>query len=361
MAVATAAGGMNRLDRYIAATVLVGALMGLVVIVSLSFVFEFIDEADDIGRGDYDLGSAMAVVALSMVQRAYEAFPMATLIGALVSLGALAARSELIVMRAVGRSVGQIARAVVVAGIGLAVLAGLLGEFVAPPANQLAQTIRAEAAGGRIGTVGGGLWARDGDYRLRADRVVRADLLAGVRAYEIDGNQLMRIVTAPRARFVNGQWQLRDARVTALGDFPIRVETRERITLGGQLRPATLEVVVQDAQALPARELFRYIEYLQANELRSDQYQLALWVKLATPLATVVMLLLAVPLVFGSQRGTGVGQQVFLGVLIGLAFFLLNRFLGNAGLVYGLPPAASALAPTGLFLLIALVALRRVR
>jgi lipopolysaccharide export system permease protein len=128
MAVATAAGGMNRLDRYIAATVLVGALMGLVVIVSLSFVFEFIDEADDIGRGDYDLAAAMAVVALSMVQRAYEAFPMATLIGALVSLGALAARSELIVMRAVGRSVGQIARAVVVAGIGLAVLAGLLGD-----------------------------------------------------------------------------------------------------------------------------------------------------------------------------------------------------------------------------------------
>jgi lipopolysaccharide export system permease protein len=361
VALAGEAAGMIRLDRTIAATVLVGAVMGLVVIVSLSFVFEFIDEADDIGRGDYDLATAMAVVALSMVQRAYEAFPMATLIGALVSLGALAARSELIVMRAVGRSVGQIARAVVVAGIGLALLAGLIGEFIAPPANQLAQNLRAEAASGRIGATGAGLWARDGDYRLRIDRVVRADLLAGVRAYEIDGNTLTRIVTAPRARYVDGGWQLRDARVTALEGFPVRVREHARLRLGGELRPATLEVVVQEARSLPARELIRYIGYLQANDLDSARYELALWVKFATPLATVVMLLLAVPLVFGSQRSTGVGQQVFLGVLIGLAFFLLNRFLGNAGLVYGLPPSVSALAPTVLFLMVALVALRRVR
>ncbi|AGY91555.1 hypothetical protein SPICUR_02720 [Spiribacter curvatus] len=352
---------MKRLDRYIAITVLGGALMGLVVIVSLSFVFEFIDEADDIGRGDYDFASAMLVVALSMVQRAYEAFPMATLIGALVSLGALAARSELVVMRAVGRSVGQIARAVVIAGIGLGILAGLLGEFVAPPANQLAQAVRAEAAGGRIGTAAGGLWARDGDYRLRIDRVVRSDLLAGVRAYEVRDDRLIRILTAPRARFVDSQWRLSDVTVTALADFPVEVESRDRLVMGGQLQPATLEVVVQEAQTLPGRELLRYIDYLEANDLQSDRYRLALWVKIATPLATVVMLLLSVPLVFGSQRSTGVGQQIFLGVLIGLAFFLLNRFLGNAGLVYGLPPAFSALAPTVGFLLLALVALRRIR
>jgi lipopolysaccharide export system permease protein len=133
------------------------------------------------------------------------------------------------------------------------------------------------------------------------------------------------------------------------------------MAIGGALRPATLEVVVQEARTLPGRELLRYIDYLERNDLRSDRYRLALWVKIATPLATVVMLLLTVPLVFGSQRRVGVGQQVFSGVLIGLAFFLLNRFLGNAGLVYGLPPAFSALAPTALFMGIALLGLRRVR
>ena len=61
------------------------------------------------------------------------------------------------------------------------------------------------------------------------------------------------------------------------------------------------------------------------------------------------------------QRSAGAGQQIFIGVLIGLAFFLANRFLNNAGVVYGLPPAVSALAPVLAFLALGLWGLRRVR
>ncbi len=352
---------MKRLDRYLAATVIGGALAGLMVIVALSFVFEFIDEADDIGRGSYDLASAMLVVALSMVQRAYEAFPMATLIGALVSLGALAARSELVVMRAVGVSVAQIARAVVAAGVLLALVAAALGEWVAPPATRLAQSVQAEALGGPVGAVGGGFWARDGDYRIRAEQVLQPDLLADVRVYQVGEGRLSRVITAPQASFVDGQWRLAEATVTDFYDNRVEVRSVASVSMGGELQPETLEVVVVDATTLAASELLRYIGYLTANDMNADTYALALWVKIATPLATMVMLLLTVPLVFGSQRSGGVGQQIFLGVLIGLAFFLLNRFLGNVGLVYGLPPALSALAPTLLFLAIALVALKQVR
>ena len=62
------------------------------------------------------------------------------------------------------------------------------------------------------------------------------------------------------------------------------------------------------------------------------------------------MLLLTVPLVFGGVRSSGAGQRIFLGVLIGFAFILLNRLLIRVGLVYGLPPALSALLPTLLVL-----------
>lgn len=352
---------LSRIDRYVASTVIGGALAGLFVIVCLSFVFEFIDKADDIGRGGYGLPEAMLAVGLSMVQRAYEAFPMATLIGALVSLGALAARSELVVMRAMGLSVGQIAKPVVLAGLALAMLAAAMGEYAAPPATRLAQSLQAESSGGAIGSAGGGLWARDGAYMLRIDRVLRPDVLAGVTAYELGDNRLERVITASGARFTEGTWQLADAEVTAFGAGTVSVESVGDLALGGELQPRTLEVVVVDAGTLAASEILRYIGYLGANGLDSARYELALWVKIATPLSTMVMLLLTVPLVFGSQRSTGVGQQIFLGVLIGLAFFLLNRFLGNAGLVYGLPAPVSALAPTALFGLIALVALRRTR
>ncbi len=352
---------MNRLDRYLVATVMAGALAGLFVIVSLSFVFEFIDKADEIGRAGQDVASVMLRVALSMVQRAYEAFPMATLIGALVSLGALAARSELIAMRAVGLSVGRIAQAVVAAGVLLALIAAALGEYVAPPANRLAQSIELGTQGQSLGASRGTVWARDGDYLLRAERVVAADLLTGVRAYELANGALARIIHADQAVFDDGQWQLARATVTTFGPAQVTVDTVDSMRLGGGLQPSALEVVVEQASGLAARELWRYVGYLEQNNLDSDRYQLALWVKFATPFATIVMLLLTVPLVMGSQRSTGTGQRIFAGVLIGLAFFLLNRFLGNAGLVYGLPAPVSAFAPTLLFLAIALLSLHRVR
>lgn len=352
---------MKRLERFLIHTVLIGALTGLLVIVCLSFVFEFINEAGDIGKGGYTLASAMLVVALSMVQRAYEAFPMATLIGALVSLGALAARGELVAMRAAGVSVAQIARSVVLAGVGLAVLAAAIGEWVAPQATRMAQVIQANAQGGQVGLAAGGFWARDGDLMIRAERVVEPTLLTGVRVYAIDNVQLTRVITAPQARYDGAAWVLSPAEVTRISTNGVEVAQAAQIRVGGELSPATLEVVSADAQTLAGWELARYINYLDNNNLDSARYQLALWVKIATPFATVVMLLLTVPLVFASARSKGVGQQIFLGVLIGLAFFLLNRFLGNAGLVYGLPPALSALAPTGLFLLIALWGIRQVR
>jgi len=68
-----------------------------------------------------------------------------------------------------------------------------------------------------------------------------------------------------------------------------------------------------------------------------------------------------VPLVFGSARSSGAGQRIFLGVLIGLAFVLLNRLLTRAGIVYGLPPPLSALLPTMLIMAVGLIGILRMR
>ena len=352
---------MSRLDRYLAFAIFRGISLSLMIIVGLSYVLDFIAEADKIGRPGYGLAEANLVTALYMVQRAYEVFPMATLIGALAGLGMLASHGELAVMRALGKSIGSFARVVVLVGVFMGLFATALGEWAAPQAIRYAQQIETEAQGRDVSFAGQGFWARDGDYWLRAERIPQSDRLDEVRAYEISGGTLRRIITAPTANFVQGKWSFAPATVTRFSDSSVDVQNLTMVRLGGELQPQTLDVVVADPWTLAISALYRYVQYLENNDLKSDEYRLALWLKVSTPLAIVTMLLISLPLIFQTQRTTGVGQQIFLGVLIGLAFFLLNRFLGNVGLVYGLPPALSALAPTLLFLLIALVALRRVR
>ncbi len=342
---------MKRLDRYLMATVLGGALLALAIIIALLLVFEYMEEFDDIGRGNYTALGALTYVLLKLPHRLYQGYPMAALIGSLMGLGALAANSELTAMRAAGMSVARIARAVVAAGLLLGLGALAIGEWLAPPAERMAQELRSIAIHDRVTVRDRGFWARDGDLFIEVRRAVSQEQLAGLRIFQLgeDGRPL-RILTAESAHHADGAWVLTEPVMTEFGDDGVRVERLPRWSWSGTLEPRLLEAVVVDPDTLPIRDLLGYIGYLRRNGLETEHYRLALWSKVATPLATVAMLLLTVPLVFGGVRSSGAGQRIFLGVLIGFAFILLNRLLIRVGLVYGLPPALSALLPTLLVL-----------
>jgi lipopolysaccharide export system permease protein len=353
---------MNLMSRYLARAAIAGSLLALTIILSLELVFAFLDESGDVGRGSYTALRALLYVLASAPQRAYEAFPMATLIGSLMGLGGLAARNELTAMRAAGLSVGQVVRAVLMAGLVLAAMSFVLGEWLAPPSERWAQDVRSVALNNRLATdKGTGFWAREGERFVQVERALSQSRLLGVRLYEFEGGRLDRLVTAAQAEFVDGQWRLEDVRISRIGDDGVTVEQLASLPWVSDLRPDVLEVVVVEPETLPVAALWTYVEYLERNGLESDRYRLAFWEKVVTPLATVTMLLLAVPLVFGSVRSAGAGQRIFIGVLIGIVFFLANRLLSHLGLLYGLPPLLSAILPTLVFMVIGTVAILRVR
>jgi lipopolysaccharide export system permease protein len=349
---------MRRLHFYIAGSVMVAALVALVVVLSLMMVFEFIDEATDAG----DLTSAVIVVLLSTPQRAYEIFPITTLIGALVGLGALASRYELVAMRAAGMSVVSMAGGVLAAGLVLAAAALMLGEWAAPPAERLAQQWRAQAQDGAVASgIAGGFWVRDGERFVHVERAPQPDLIEGVSIYTVRDHRLAEVIRAARGRWDDGAWALEDvARSRPSAEAVVR-STQSTWRMPSDITPATLEVIVRSPETLKIGDLYTYIQYLEDSGLDSAEYRLAFWIKIATPLATLTMLIMTIPLIFGGLARVGTGQQIFAGVLIGIAFFLANRLLASAGLVYGLPAALSALAPTAVFLMLGLWGLSRVR
>lgn len=352
---------MKQLERYIARSVIAGTLIALLVIVSLELLFRFLEASQDSGEEGYTAWLALLGVLLRAPFSVYRAFPFATLIGSLVGLGGLAARSELVVMRATGISVLAIARPLVITGLLLALIAMGIGEWLAPWTGRLAAELQARAVGAPLSVGGGaGFWARDGNRYVHARRVLEADVLVDLQIYAFEGTRLDHITTARRAYYDDGAWVLLDPVTTWFAaDGRVRVSRQPSARYRSELKPEVLEVVVVKPEMLPLAQLWTYIRYLERNGLDSSRYRLAFWVKVAMPLATVTMLLLTLPLVLGSLRRANMGQRLFIGVLIGIAFFLLNRLLTRAALVFGLPPLASALGPTLLFLGIAIGGLVR--
>ncbi|MDF5068552.1 LptF/LptG family permease, partial [Vibrio parahaemolyticus] len=98
---------------------------------------------------------------------------------------------------------------------------------------------------------------------------------------------------------------------------------------------------------------------LKASEQDASRYELAFWRKLTQPLSIAVMMLMALSFVFGPLRSVTMGARVLSGVVAGFTFYISSEFFGPLSLVYGISPVFGALAPSLVFLAIAIALLRR--
>ena len=353
---------MNTLERYLARTLIGSTLLVLVVLMALNAFVVFIAELEDVGEGRYGLALALFYVLLRTPQAAYEIFPIAVLLGALFGLGALAANRELIVMRAAGMSVVRIAVAALKGGVLLMLLCVLLGDLVAPPAETYARDMRAAAQAGEQGTVrvDGHLWLRDGDHYINIEQLPAAGLADGVRFYRLEQGRLVAAARAERARFTGDGWALEGFAETRFEAPGTIVQRDDSVRWQTRIDPDIVSLFVVTPESLTIPGLARYINYLEGNDLDTGAYEVALWNKIVAPVTTLVMVLLAVPFVFGPLRSAGAGQRLVIGVMVGIVYYAANTMLVGSGQVWGLPPALTAWAPTVILALAAGWAIRRV-
>jgi len=354
---------MRIIDNYIARTVISGTFMVLFVLGSLFAFVDFISELDDVGKGQYSIYQAAMYVLFSLPKRLYEIFPTAVLIGSLLSLGTLAGNSEFTVMRAAGVSIMRIVFSVLRAGFILLVFVALVGELMVPSSERYAQNLRAKHLEQTVSLAGkGGFWARDGQRFLYVSHVFPEMNLGKVNIYELSkDNQLKRVTHAKSAQYIDGQWKLDDIQQTEFNDEGVQSRSIESEIWQKLLNPDLFNVVSVEPDNMSAIDLYKYSSYLKSNDLDSSHYELAFWIKIFTPISSLVMLLIALPFIFGSQRSSGAGNRMLAGLLLGIGFYLLNRTANHVGQVYHIYPFISASAPMLLVAMASFYALRRVK
>ncbi len=338
---------MKLLDSYIGRTVVSHTLVAFSILLIIYFFSTLVTEMGSVGVGHYSTMNAVLYSIMLLPRQAYELFPMVALLGTILGLGALAGSSELTVIRATGVSIKRIALSVIKAGLLMIVLIVALGEGIAPQlekeANQ--QRLLAQAKNVRLNT-DSGLWAKDGEIFITIQRLTPDGKANGISLYHLQGQRISEIDSASHGEYRDGVWQLFNVQKTMFGEDTIKVVTEKQVTWRSGLTPNVINLAAIAPENLAAWELYDYVGYLQENGLASQRYEVALWIRLAMPLATCGMILLALPFVFGSTRSVGVGQRIMIGALIGIAFYLVNGVFSRMGLIYDIPPILSATAPT---------------
>jgi len=351
--VVAALSRIRTLERYLARQIYGAVSFVLAGFLGLFAFFDLIGELRDLGNGEYHLRQIFTVVALWVPAHAYELFPVAVLIGTLYVLAHLSSNSEFTVLRASGLSPSRAAGVLAKAGLAFVVATFVIGEWIAPHSEQAAQQLRMRAMSSLIGQdLRSGLWLKDARSFINVREARDATALAGVRIYEFDAEYRLRVVSeAARAEYAGeGRWrllQVAQTRFSPRGPVTARFAEAE---WRSAVSPDLLNVLIVVPDRMSAWKLYRYTQHLAGNRQKTERYEIALWKKLFYPLATLVMMALALPFAYMQARYGMVGLKVFLGIMLGIVFHMLNSLFSHIGLLQQWPPVAAAAVPSLLFL-----------
>ncbi len=259
---------MKIIRRYLSAEITASTLLVFAALLMLLALFDLIHELGELGKGGYRLPHIIAFVLLSVPGHVYELFPIAALIGTLFALAQLVANSEYTVMRVSGVSIPRMAFTLLEVGLLFSALTFVIGEFIAPPAEQFAQQLRAKAITGVIAQeFRSGLWVKDDRSFVNVAQVLPDSVLLGVKIYEFDADhRLRKISLAQRGEYrQNNTWRLLDIVQTHFGDANTTVNRMTEADWRSALDPGLLSVLLVVPEQMSAWALYSYVQHLREN------------------------------------------------------------------------------------------------
>lgn len=356
---------MKTIRRLIYKEVLQTVLMVAIGFLALFFFFDLVDELQDVGSGviPYRVTDALLYVALLLPGHLYELLPIAVLLGTIFVMARFAQSSEFTILRTSGLGPWRALRTLLVLGLGFVVLTFTLGDYVSPFSDRGAQLLKAKHDGD-ISVGQTGAWLREAQgarrYSVNVGALSADNSLRNVRIYAFDEQGYLASLTeAASGRFEPGHWQLSEVVSSvfpAPGDTQAQLKRTQQATLDWptEISSEMVSAAVLKPNRMSTLALFQYIQHLEANEQSAQRYAIEFWKKVFFPLSCLVMVVLALPFAYLHFRSGNMAGYVFIGVLIGISFFMLNNMFGYMGDLRNWSPWIAAAAPGMLYSLLSL-------
>lgn len=345
------------LSLYIARRFVSMFLRVLGIFFGIMMLIDVIDQLRWLPEGGGSVGTALRLSVLNVPANLYEILPLIVVLSAIALFVGLARSSELVVVRAAGRSGLRF----LVAPVLTAVLCGALAVAVLNPlvaaTSRLYDDAQAEIARGGASVLSlsdSGLWLRQGT--AEGQTVIQATRsnqdgteLYGATFMLFDGNGLPSArIEAEVARLEPGAWVLDGAK-----QWDLATENPEQVALSGQsgLRlPSDLTAEgIRDTfgtpSAIPFWELPAYIDGLKRAGFSARSHEVWFNMELAQPMLLAAMVLVAAGFTMRHARFGRTGMLVLFAVLSGFAIFFLRNFAQVLGENGQIPVALAAWTP----------------
>ncbi|MFV1876841.1 LPS export ABC transporter permease LptG [Nioella sp.] len=344
------------LHLYIARRFLRSFLIVLAVFVAILLPIDLAEQLRAIGESNAGLGAAFNLALLNLPGTLYRMLPLFIILATLVLFLSLARTSELVVIRASGRSalhsaLSPVMMSLVIGIIGLLVI----NPLVAATERQFEISMsRYQSGENRTLSVSGeGLWLRQGSqFGQTVIRAARANsdgtslFETSFFVFDPDGLAQSRI-DADSAVLADGAWTLTDAKLWPLGQANPEAEatSHETFTLPSTLTRDQIRDSFGRPTTIPIYELPRFISQLRTAGFAALQHRMWFMSELANPLLLAAMVLIGASFTMRHTRFGKTGMMVLFALLVGFGLFFLRNFAQVLGETGQLPVAVAAWTP----------------
>lgn len=371
------------LSRYVKINALLAIIAAVLGLWTLQLLFSYLSELDSL-TDSYTMADALKYIFYRSPYFLEEFIPTGALLGAVVGLGLLANKSELIVMRASGISVYRIVGWVLQPALVFVLLALVINQFVLPSSNQLASAISSEDSRSLVTSVRG-YWTvqprfktvessannssgeplkaqPDGSDILYIDYADVEGNIGTVKRWHLDNNgNLQTAIHAEGGKYIGRQlasdsanpkqkyryqWQLTNMnKLTINQGFDSSRAESPSDTLTLPFAPESVYLLTREAESLSLTQLYAHRQFMQQQGKRSLNHELAFWQKLLSPLSILSLVIVACSFVFGSLRTHSLGLRIVVALLFGLLFSYIQDLVGFVSLATGFSPLLMVLLP----------------
>ncbi|WP_435979586.1 LPS export ABC transporter permease LptG [Psychrobacter sp. DM4] len=366
---------LSLLSRYVKLNALLAIVAAVLGLWALQLLFSYLNELDSLDDS-YTLSAALKYIFYRSPYFLEQFIPTGALLGAVVGLGLLANKSELVVMRAAGVSIYRIVGWVLQPALLFVLLALAINQFILPQSNQLAREINDNDSRALITSVRG-YWTVQPRVKNNADGGVQPDgndilyidyadiegNIGEVKRWHLDNKGSLQTATraeggrySQRVSFNSDnntestqyryEWQLNNMTELAIGQgFESSQATATSDTLSLPFAPASVYLLTRDAEDLSLTQLYDHRQFMRGQGKRSLTHELAFWQKLLSPLSILSLVIVACSFVFGSLRTYSLGLRIVVALLFGLLFSYVQDLVGFVSLATGFSPMLMVLLP----------------
>jgi lipopolysaccharide export system permease protein len=357
---------MKILDRYLIKEFLKPFICCLLIFTALIFIAQLFEELDHI----QELGwGTMIYYFLYRIPFFLAQFaPVAVLLAGLWSLGNLSKNQEITAMKAGGISFRRILVPMLSLALIISLAVLILNESLIPPLNMKVKRFEEQKMGERP------------EYERRENVAFYSPdhrYLIYMKSFDGKKSQMLHIqivtrrpdgtlakrIDAQKGLYSNGGWNFTEGierEFDPRGENILQEEGFEERYLPLAVKPSDFSREVQKPEELNLFQLTRYIAQSRREGYDIRKYLVDLHLKIASPFACLIILLVGAPLSTLSPRS---GRLLSFGIAIFIGFFYwggisVGRSLGRVGI---LSPLLAAWVANLLFIGLGLYLLRRAR